>query len=87
MKFLDVANMILVHRGVDWPIESGNPSSKGMISHLIRNERLVTWLQPSGKGPEAQIPALCVGGIGFYPLSVRMMKAIWRRVFFFYIFD
>ena len=78
MRVLDVTNMRLVHRGADWPTGRGDPSSKGMVGHLVRNEKLVTWLQPTGKHHiRDQIPALRVGD-RFCSLSVRMMKAIWR---------
>jgi hypothetical protein len=50
-----------------------------MVGLLERNEPLVYWLQPSGKAEQEQIPALKLTD-GFYTLSLRMMKAIWRHV-------
>jgi hypothetical protein len=50
-----------------------------MVGLLERNEPLVYWLQPTGKPEEEQIPALKLSD-GFYTLSLRMMKAIWRHV-------
>ena len=37
------------------------------------------WLQPPGGGVTDQIPAMKLED-GFYSLSLRMMKAIWRHV-------
>jgi hypothetical protein len=50
-----------------------------MMRHLERNERLVSWLQPLEGGVQAQVPAIRVRD-GFYTISLRMMKAIWRHV-------
>lgn len=77
MRTFDAQGMKLVHRGKEWILDE-DPSSKKMVKHLLRNENLVTWLQPFGKGPEDQIPAIRVSGDRFCALSVRMMKAIWR---------
>lgn len=76
MKTVDVSNMELVHRGKEWDMDA-DPSCRKMAKHLVRNEKLVTWLQPVGKGPQDQVPAIRVGE-KFCPLSIRMMKAIWR---------
>lgn len=77
MKIIDASRMRLVHRGAEWDLPT-DPSSRDMAKHLVRNERLVTWLKPEGVGGEANmIPAIMVGG-RFCALSVRMMKAIWR---------
>lgn len=70
--------MLLVHYGREWP-HPAPPCSKAMVSKLERNERLVFWLQPSGGSEKDQIPALKLTD-GFYTLSLRMMKAIWRHV-------
>jgi hypothetical protein len=78
MKRIDTEGMVLVHYGQDWPHESP-PCSKSMVSKLERNERLVFWLQPAGGSEQDQIPALKLQD-GFYSLSLRMMKAIWRHV-------
>jgi hypothetical protein len=77
MKIIDASRMRLVHRGAEWDLPT-DPSSRDMAKHLVRNERLVTWLKPEGVGGEANmVPAIMVGG-RFCALSVRMMKAIWR---------
>lgn len=70
--------MILVHYGRQWPHEAP-PCSKAMVSRLERNERLVFWLQPKHGSEQDQIPAIKLPD-GFYTLSLRMMKAIWRHV-------
>ena len=49
------------------------------MGHLERNERLVSWLQPLQGSVQDQIPAIRVRS-GFYTISLRMMKAIWRHV-------
>ncbi len=70
--------MLLVHYGREWPHEVP-PCSKNMVSKLERNERLVFWLQPRQGTEKDQIPALKLPD-GYYTLSLRMMKAIWRHV-------
>ena len=70
--------MVLVHYGREWHHESP-PCSKTMVNLLERNEPLVYWLQPAGRPEQEQIPALKLHD-GFYTLSLRMMKAIWRHV-------
>lgn len=78
MKRIDTTNMLLVHYGREWPHDTP-PCSKAMVSRLERNERLVFWLQPVGGSEIDQVPALKLQD-GFYSLSLRMMKAIWRHV-------
>jgi len=78
MRRIDVGHMDLVHYGRQWP-HSAPPCNRAMIAYLERNEGLVYWLQPRGAGVELQIPALRLKD-GFYTLSLRMMKAIWRHV-------
>ena len=78
MRRLDTTNMTLVHYGKEWDY-SLPPCSKSMIPKLERNERLVFWLQPAGGSEKDQVPALKLPD-GFYSLSLRMMKAIWRHV-------
>ena len=78
MRRIDVERMDLVHYGLMWP-HSAAPCNRAMIAHLERNEGLVYWLQPRGAGVDLQIPALRLKD-GFYTLSLRMMKAIWRHV-------
>lgn len=78
MKRIDTTGMRLVHHGHEWRHEH-MPCSKSMVSKLERNERLVFWLQPETGSEQDQIPALKLPD-GFYSLSLRMMKAIWRHV-------
>jgi hypothetical protein len=78
MRKIDTSGMVLVHYGREWPHPTP-PCSKTMVSLLERNEPLVYWLQPSGKAEQEQVPALKLPD-GFYTLSLRMMKAIWRHV-------
>ncbi len=70
--------MVMVHYGREWKHDIP-PCSKAMVSTLERNERLVFWLQPIGGSEQDQVPALKLAD-GFYSLSLRMMKAIWRHV-------
>jgi hypothetical protein len=70
--------MVLVHYGREWPHDA-LPCSRAMVPKLERNERLVFWLQPRDGSEQDQIPALKLHD-GYYSLSLRMMKAIWRHV-------
>lgn len=76
MRVIDTATMKIIYCGKEWPYET-DPCSKDMVSHLERNESVVSWLEPINGGPEQQIPCIMVGN-QFCPLSLRMMKAIWR---------
>jgi len=78
MKKIDTSSMVLVHYGREWQHESP-PCCKAMVSKLERNARLVFWLQPREGTERDQIPALKLPD-GYYTLSLRMMKAIWRHV-------
>jgi hypothetical protein len=78
MRRIDTTDMVLVHYGKEWQHEE-LPCSKSMINKLERDERLVFWLQPAGGSEKDQVPALKLPD-GFYTLSLRMMKAIWRHV-------
>lgn len=78
MRRIDTKGMMLVHYGREWPHPSP-PCNRGMTAELERNEPLVYWLQPEGRPYHEQIPALKLPD-GFYTLSLRMMKAIWRHV-------
>jgi len=78
MKKIDTTGMILVHYGREWAYDAP-PCSKSMVSKLERNERLVFWLHPKEGTERDQVPALKLTD-GFYSLSLRMMKAIWRHV-------
>jgi len=50
-----------------------------MIPRLERNEAYVSWMQPHGGRVEDMFPAIRIDK-GFYTLSLRMMKAVWRHV-------
>ena len=78
MRRLETSGMVLVHLREAWP-HATLPCSRDMTAYLEKGEHLVFWLQPVDGGPADQIPALLVGG-GYYALSLRMMKAIWRHV-------
>lgn len=78
MKRIDTTGMVLVHYGREWG-HKDPPCSKTMIAQLERNEPLVYWLQPTDRPPQEQVPALKLKD-GYYTLSLRMMKAIWRHV-------
>ena len=78
MKRVDMSNTFVVFSGEDWGFGLP-PCSREMMRHLEKNERLVSWLQPVGKGIQDQVPAIRVKGV-FYTISLRMMKAIWRHV-------
>lgn len=78
MRLIDSRHMRVVHCGKRWTLPT-DPCSREMISVLERNESLISWLQPEGKGVEEQIPCIQVGS-SFCALSLRMMKAIWRHV-------
>ena len=78
MKRLDMSGVAVVYAGEDWPHDQP-PCSREMMGHLERNERLVSWLQPLQGSVQDQIPAIRVRS-GFYTISLRMMKAIWRHV-------
>ena len=56
-----------------------SPCSKDAISLLERNERIVTWLMPVSGTIKDQIAAIRYKD-GYYSLSLRMMKAIYRHV-------
>lgn len=78
MRFIDTGHMEIVHRGKKWLLDS-DPCSKQMMKHLERNEEVISWLQPQGGCIDDIIPAIMVG-TEFCPLSLRMMKAVWRHV-------
>jgi hypothetical protein len=82
MRVIDTSKMRLVHRGADWPLED-DPSSKKMASHLVRNERLVTWLQPVGAGPEEQVrpsPVPVYAPALSSPPKLILAIASWQKV-------
>ena len=78
MKRLDMTGVCVVYAGDNWGHEMP-PCNKEMVQYLERNERLVSWLQPSVGGVNDQVPAIRVNDT-FYTISLRMMKAIWRHV-------
>lgn len=79
MRLLDASTMQVVAFGKEWPHPDIDPSSRGCIGELERNEGLVTWLQPVGGGVEDQIPAIRVRD-KFCALSLRMQKSLFRHV-------
>jgi hypothetical protein len=78
MKRLDMTDICVVYAGDDWRHELP-PCSREMMTHLERNEKLVSWLQPVKGTVHDQLPAIRVKD-EFYSISLRMMKAIWRHV-------
>lgn len=78
MKRLDMKGICVVYAGDDWR-HALPPCSREMMTHLERNERLVSWLQPVKGTVHDQLPAIRVKD-EFYSISLRMMKAIWRHV-------
>jgi hypothetical protein len=78
MKRIDVTNMVILCSGEEWRFEV-SPCSKDAISLLERNERIVTWLMPVSGTIKDQIAAIRFKD-GYYSLSLRMMKAIYRHV-------
>ena len=73
-----MSGLFVVYAGEEWQHEQP-PCSREMMRHLERNERLVSWLQPAKGTVQDQIPAIRWSD-GFYSISLRMMKAIWRHV-------
>lgn len=78
MKEMSLEGMALVHSGEEW-CHARPPCCKEMTGHLEHNEKIVSWLQPVGGTVEDQVPVLRIQG-GYYRLSLRMMKCIWRHV-------
>ncbi len=73
-----MTDVCVVYAGDDWRF-SLPPCSREMMSHLERNEKVVSWLQPVKGTVYDQLPAIRVKN-EFYTISLRMMKAIWRHV-------
>jgi hypothetical protein len=78
MKAIDMTQHTLVWCGLPWP-HARAPSAKEMIGRLERNEAYVSWLQPREGGVDDQFPAIRMRD-GFFTLSLRMMKSIWRHI-------
>jgi hypothetical protein len=78
MKRLDMTGVCVVYAGEMWG-HGMPPCNREMVPFLERNERLVSWLQPSNGSVYDQVPAIRVND-AFYTISLRMMKAIWRHV-------
>ena len=78
MRRIDTTHMKLIHFGREWQ-HALPPCNKSMVSVLERNESIVFWLQPADGDVQDQIPALKMRD-GYYSLSLRMMKLIWRHV-------
>lgn len=72
--------MVIVHAGALWPYSDIDPSSKEAIKKLERNESVITWVQPVGGTVEDQVPVINVDERGFYMLSLRCMKVVFRHV-------
>jgi len=68
----------VIFTGDNW-VHPMPPCNREMVQYLERNERLVSWLQPCTGCVLDQVPAIRVND-GFYTISLRMMKAIWRHV-------
>lgn len=73
-----MTDVCVVYTGEEWR-HALPPCSKEMMSHLERNEKLVSWLQPLKGTVQDQLPAIRYND-EFYSISLRMMKAIWRHV-------
>lgn len=80
MRLLKVDGMKVVHVGLVWPHENIDPCTKEAIPFLERNESIVTWVQPIGGTVEDQLPTIRVEGKGFYLLSLRSMKVVFRHI-------
>ena len=78
MKRIDTRDMRVVHFGREWK-HATPPCHRSMTGLLERNERLVYWLQPKDGGVHDQIPALKLPD-GYYTLSLRIMKLIYRNI-------
>ena len=78
MKAVDMKTHSLKWCGLKWP-HARPPSTKEMISQLERNEAYVSWVEPNGGILEDQFPAIRIND-GFFTLSLRMLKAIFRHV-------
>lgn len=78
MREINAADMIVLCSGDNWGYNM-SPCSKDAIGLLERNERIVTWLMPKNGTILEQQPVIRYKG-GFYSLSLRMMKAIYRHV-------
>jgi hypothetical protein len=78
MKAVEAWNMVVVCSGGEWTHDV-SPCSQGAIPLLERNESVVTWLMPVNGTIADQVPVIRYRG-GYYSLSLRMMKAIYRHV-------
>lgn len=79
MRLIDPTHMRVVHCGQKWP-HTTDPCSRECVRFLERNESVISWLQPEGKGIEDQIPCIQIANDRYCALSLRMMKAVWRHV-------
>ena len=78
MKVLPMTGMEVVFQGAVWD-HSITPCCKEAIPLLERNEKIVSWILPTGGKVNDQIPAIQYKG-QFYSLSLRMQKAIYRHI-------
>lgn len=77
---LDTHDMRVVHAGQQWPFPGIDPSTKGAMRLLERNEALVTWVQPIGGTVDDQLPTVHVRDDIYYVLSLRSMKIVFRHI-------
>jgi hypothetical protein len=80
MRTLNTAEVRIVHMGRQWPYTDIDPSTKAAMKYLVRNESLVTWVQPIFGGVEDQFPTIYVRDDIYYVLSLRSMKMVFRHV-------
>jgi hypothetical protein len=78
MKRINMASKTVVYPGESW-MHTSAPCSKEMMYVLERNEKIISWLQPTQGTVQDQIPAIKMGE-EYFSISLRMMKAIWRHV-------
>ena len=78
MRAVDARGMVVLCSGIEWQHEM-SPCSQSAVALLERNEKVVTWLMPVNGTIKDQIPVVRYRG-GYYSLSLRMMKAIYRHV-------
>ena len=78
MKVVDVSRFEVVRAGV--PCFTPPPVHVETIAKLMeRNEDYIFWLQPPGKGVEAQVACVQINSV-FYQLNMRLEKAIFRHI-------
>lgn len=78
MKIFNMHNMEVAYHGDEWT-HAMSPCCKAAIPYLERNEKIVSWLKPTGGCVQDQIPAILFQG-KYCTLSLRMQKAIYRHI-------